>query len=250
MNRNRMKAEDETLDAFYHGRIKILQKIKGYRFALDAPLLADFIRTNENDELLEFGTGNGIVSLLLSLHPFKHITAVEVQASLAELARKNIKLNHLEKRITVVEQDLVQFQTENKYDIIFSNPPYHKKDEGHLSPLEEKSVAKHELKCTIFDIMQKTAALLKRNGRAYFVFPEKRKDDIEEAGKMNGLKMKSRRAVVVHKKASPNLFLIEYDFLSQNLEQQPDLILYDEEGNYTQETQEIFSGRPHASSLQ
>ncbi|MCJ7582974.1 MAG: methyltransferase [Candidatus Aminicenantes bacterium] len=245
-----MKAEDETLDAFYHGRIKILQKIKGYRFALDAPLLADFIRTTENDELLEFGTGNGIVSLLLSIHPFKHITAVEVQASLAELARKNIKLNHLEKRIKVVEQDLLQFRTEKKYDIIFSNPPYHKKDEGHLSLSKEKSIAKHELKCTIFDIMQKTSAFLKRKGRAYFVFPEKRKDDIEEAVKMNGLKMKSRRAVFAHKKARPNLFLVEVDFFSRGVNQQPDLILYDSEGEYTQETKEIFAGRLHASSLQ
>ena len=245
-----MKAKDETLDAFYHGRIKVLQKIKGYRFALDAPLLADFIRTNENDELLEFGTGNGIVSLLLSINPFKHITAVEIQASLADLARKNIKLNHLEKRITVVEQDLLQFRSKKKYDIIFSNPPYHKKAKGHLSLSKEKSIAKHELKCTIFDIMQKTSAFLKKSGRAYFVFPEKRKNDIEEAAKMNGLKMKTRRSVCVHSKGSPNLFLIECDFLSQSLTQQPDLVLYDDEGNYSQETQEIFSGRLHAPSLQ
>ena len=245
-----MKAEDETLDAFYHGRIKVLQKINGYRFALDAPLLADFIRTTEDDELLEFGTGNGIVSLLLSINPFKHITAVEVQASLAELARKNIKLNHLDKKITIVEQDLQQFRPEKKYDVIFSNPPYHKKAEGHLSLSKEKSIAKHELKCTIFDIMQKTSAFLKRRGRAYFVFPEKRKDDFSEAVKMNGLKMKSRRSVYAHSKGRPNLFLVECDFLSKSLKQQPDLVLYDEEGNYTQETQEIFSGRLHASSLQ
>jgi len=244
-----MKAEDETLDAFYHGRIHVLQKIKGYRFALDAPLLADFIHTTEDDELLEFGAGNGIISLLLSIKPFKFITAVEIQASLAELARKNIKLNQLEKRITVIEQDLLQFRPEKKYDVIFSNPPYHKRAEGHLSLSKEKSIAKHELKCTIFDIMQKTSVLLKRRGRAYFVFPEKRKDDMAEAAKMSGLKMKSRRFVTTRSKDRPNLFLVECDFLSRNVIQQPDLVLYDEEGNYSQETQEIFSGRLHASSL-
>ncbi len=250
MNRNRIKAEDETLDAFYHGRIQVFQKIKGYRFALDAPLLADFIQTTEDDELLEFGTGNGIISLLLSIKPFKHITAVEVQASLANLARKNIKLNRLEKRITVVEQDLKQFLPKKKYDVIFSNPPYHKRSEGHLSLSTEKSIAKHELKCTIFDIMQKTSVLLKRRGRAYFVFPEKRKDDITEAVEMNGLKMKSRRFVYARLKDRPNLFLVECDFLSKKVIKQPDLVLYDEEGNYSQETQEIFSGRLYASSLQ
>jgi tRNA1Val (adenine37-N6)-methyltransferase len=245
-----MKAEDETLDTFYHGRIQILQKIKGYRFALDAPLLADFIQTTEDDELLEFGTGNGIISLLLSIKPFKHITAVEVQASLAELARKNVKLNSLEKRITIVEQDLMQFRPKKKYDVIFSNPPYHKRAEGHLSLSKEKAIAKHELKCTIFDIMQKTSLLLKRRGRAYFVLHEKRKDDIVEAAKMSGLKMKSRRFVYARSKGRPNFLLVECDFFSRDLIQQPDLILYDEEGNYSLETQEIFSGRLHVSSIQ
>ncbi len=245
-----MKAQDETLDAFYHGRIQVLQKSKGYRFSLDAPLLADFIQTTENDELLELGTGNGIISLLLSIKPFKHITAVEVQASLAELARRNVKLNHLEKRMSIVEQDLMQFWPEKKYDVIFSNPPYHKRTEGHLSLSKEKSIAKHELKCTIFDIMQKTSVLLKRRGRAYFVFPERRKDDLAEAVKRNGLKMKSKRFVYPRSKGRPNLFLVECDFLSRIVQQYPDLVLYDGEGNYSHETQEIFSGRLYATSLQ
>ena len=244
-----MKARDETLDAFYHGCIQVLQKSKGYRFALDAPLLADFIHTTEDDELLELGTGNGIISLLLSIRPFKFITAVEVQASLAELARRNVKLNHLEKRISIVEQDLLKFRPEKKFDVIFSNPPYHKRSEGHLSLSNEKSIAKHELKCTIFDIMQRTSALLKRKGRAYFIFPGKRKEDMTEAVKMNGLKIKSRRFVCAHTKDRPHLFLVECDFLSRNVVRLPDLVLYDEEGNYSKETQEIFSGRLHASSL-
>ncbi len=250
MDRNRIKAKDETLDAFYHGRIQVLQKIRGYRFALDAPLLADFIQTTADDELLEFGTGSGIISLLLSIKPFKFITAVEVQASLADIARRNVKLNQLEKRISIVKQDLKKFKPEKKYDVIFSNPPYFKKSEGHLSVSKEKSIAKHELKCTIFDIMQKTSALLKRRGRAYFVFPEKRKDDIAEALEMNNLKMKSKRSIYARSKGRPNLFLVECDSFSQDVRQLPDLVLYDEEGNYSKETQEIFSGRLHASSLQ
>ncbi len=245
-----MKAEDETLDAFYHGRIQVFQKCRGYRFALDAPLLADFIQTAEDDELLELGTGNGIISLLLSIKSFRHITAVEVQASLADLARKNVKLNQLEKKITIVEQDLLQFRPGKKYDVVFSNPPYHKRFEGHLSPSIEKSIAKHELKCTIFDIMQKTSVLLKKRGRAYFIFPARRKDDLTEAVNMSGLKIKSNRLVYARSEDSPNLLLVECDFLSQSWKQQPDLVLYNTEGQYTPETQEIFSGRLHASSLQ
>jgi len=114
---SQLKAEDETLDTFYSGRILVLQKKKGYRFSVDAPLLADFIRTKISDELLELGSGNGIISLLLSMKPFKTITAVEIQESLADLARRNVKLNSLEEKIRVVEKDLRTFRLQKKYDI-------------------------------------------------------------------------------------------------------------------------------------
>ena len=83
-----IKGEDETLDTFYRGRIQILQKKKGYRFSVDAPLLADFIQTRPEDDLLELGTGNGIISLLLSLKACNHITSLEIQGSLFLLAQK------------------------------------------------------------------------------------------------------------------------------------------------------------------
>ena len=121
---NPLKGEDESLDAFYLGRISVLQKKKGYRFSVDAPLLADFIQTRHSDEILELGPGNGIVSLLLSIKPFKHITAVEIQESLTDLARRNIKLNNLEERISVVREDLCCYRPGKKFDVIFSNPPY------------------------------------------------------------------------------------------------------------------------------
>jgi len=174
---NPLKGDDETLDSFYMGRILVLQKKKGYRFSVDAALLADFIQTRANDDILELGTGTGIVSLLLSIKPFKHITAVEIQESLADLAQRNIRINGLDQRITIVREDLRRFQPGKKYDVIFSNPPYLRKGEGYLSSSEEKSIAKHELKCNIFDIMERTGELLKKQGRAFFIFQTKRKEE-------------------------------------------------------------------------
>ena len=179
--RSQLKGEDETLDSFYRGSILVLQKKEGYRFSVDAPLLADFVKTKRSDEILELGAGNGIISLLLSIKPFKHITAVEIQRSLADMARRNVKLNNLERKVSIVQQDLLQYDSEKKFDVIFSNPPYIKKGEGHLSSSQEKSIAKHELKCDIFDIVEKTANLLKNKGRAYYVYLAKRKDDLLEA---------------------------------------------------------------------
>ncbi len=239
----RLKAEDETLDSFYHGRILVLQKKKGYRFSVDAPLLADFIRTSPSDEILELGAGSGIISVLLSIKPFRHITAVEIQESLADMARRNKKLNKLERKISVVQEDMRRFQPGKKFDVIFSNPPYIKKGEGHLSLSLEKSIAKHELACNIFDVTGKTAELLKPEGRAYFVFNAKRMEDFLEALKASGLRLKSIRFVSPRKEEPPNLFLAECRFSAKSLTELPLLLLYDDKGHYTEEAERIFRGR-------
>jgi len=238
-----LKGEDETLDSFYHGRILVLQKKKGYRFSVDAPLLADFIRTKASDEILELGAGNGIVSLLLSIKPFKQITAVEIQESLADMARRNLKLNRLEEKISIVCEDLRRYQSEKKFDVVFSNPPYIKKGEGHLSSSPEKSIAKHELGCDILDVLKKAAELLKSEGRAYFVYHAQRKDDFFLAVNKYGLKLRAIRFVHPRRSSPANQFLAECDFHSEKEKVLDPLILYDEQGRYIAEAEEIFRGR-------
>lgn len=243
-----LKGEDETLDTFYSGRILVLQRKRGYRFSVDAPLLADFIQTQASDELLELGTGNGIISLLLGIKPFKSITAVEIQKSLANLAWRNVRLNKLEKKITVIEEDLRTFQPERKFDVIFSNPPYIKKEGGHISPSMEKSVAKHELKCTIDDVMKKTHELLKKEESAYFIYPEKRRRNFLQVVEKYRMSIKTYRFVLPRQGEPPNLFLSECGFTSQKSVVLPSLILYNVKGEYTKEAEEVFSGRVNAKN--
>lgn len=244
------KGMDETLDTFYHGRILVLQKKKGYRFSIDAPLLADFVQTKRTDRCLELGTGCGIISLLLSIKPFSHITAVEIQASLVDQARRNVRLNHLEDRISLIHADLRRFHTDHKFDVVFSNPPYIKVQAGHLSASSEKSIAKHELKCDILDIMYKTAELLKKRGRAYFIFTAKRRQEFEQAVKKNGLAIKVVRFVFSRHGSQPNFFLTECGFSRVAEKVLPPLILFDAQGNYMPEVRDIFAGRSHAASIQ
>jgi len=234
--------DDETLDSFYHGRIRIIQKKKGYRFSVDAPLLADFIRPRPSDALLELGAGSGIISLLLSLKPLRRIVCLEIQPGLAELARRNIRLNRLEERIAVLEQDLRTFTAEEKFDVVFSNPPYIKKRGGQLSQSEEKSIAKHEIHCSISDIMQVAAALLKEDGRACFIYPARRKADFDGAAERNGLKVRALRYVYPGGGRPARWFLAECDFHSPAAEVRPPLFIYDEQGGYTAEMKKIFSG--------
>ncbi len=242
------KHEGETLDAFFHGRILVIQKRKGYRFSVDAPLLADFIQAESMDRCLELGTGCGIVSLLLSIKPFSHITAVEIQESLADLALRNVRLNKLETRINIVHTDLLDFRPGYKFDVIFSNPPYIKAQAGHLSLSPEKSIAKHELKCDIFGIMQKTEELLKKKGRAYFIFTARRKQEFERAVKKNRMNIKTVRFVYPRKGGQPNFFLTECGFLGGEKKVLKPLVLFDAQRNYTPEVRDIFAGRSHAAS--
>ena len=245
-----LRRDDETQDAFYHGRVSVLQKKKGYRFSVDAPLLADFIRTRADDEALELGTGSGVVSLLLSVKPFRHIVALEIQEGLADLARRSVELNGLGDRIEVVREDLRTYEPGRRFDLIFSNPPYIRKAAGFLSRSEEKSAAKHELHGDIGDVMAKTAEWLEPNGRACFVYPEKRRVDFLAAAGERGLSL--RRTRFVHPRAGEpaNLFLGELGLAAGagaaavEPEVMPPLILFGADGKYTDEAEAIFAGRP------
>jgi tRNA1Val (adenine37-N6)-methyltransferase len=241
-----VKDGDETLDPFYRGRIRVLQKRKGYRFSVEAPLLADFIRTEASNELLELGAGSGVISLLLSIKPFRHIMAVEVQADLADLARRNVALNGLMDRVRIVEADLRSFDPGRTFDVVFSNPPYIRGRGGQLSRSEEKSVAKHEIKCDISDIMRKTRALLKEDGRAYFIYPEKRRKDLTDAVNAHDLKLKTIRPICPREGEAANLFLVECGRVSPETRVLPPFILYGRDGRYTIEAEAIFFGRTGA----
>ena len=236
--------DDETLDTFYRGRVRVLQKKKGYRFSVDAPLLADFVRIGAGDEIVELGTGCGIISLLLSLKPFRRITALEIQPSLADLARRNVALNGLGDRIMVLEEDWRAFRPGRKFDVVFSNPPYIRGGTGFPSRTAEKNVAKHEIHGDIEDVMAATAELLSPAGRAHFIFPERRDGDFVEAARARGLKMRRSRSVLPREGEPPHLFLAEIGFSSS-----PDpgetllpLVLFGADGRHTAEAERIFSG--------
>ena len=234
--------EDEKPDSFYHGRVRLFQKKAGYRFSVDAPLLADFIRTRPGDSLLELGAGNGVISLLLSHKPFARILALELQPGLAELARRNVSLNGLEERITVLEADLTTFRPADKFDIVFSNPPYIRRQGGHLSQSGEKSIAKHEIRCDISDIMRAAAGALKRDGRGYFVYPAARRGDFDAARGRSGLRTRTQRLVHSRPGGAPRWMLAECDFSAPEPSVRPPLFVYGRDGRYTPEMERIFRG--------
>jgi tRNA1Val (adenine37-N6)-methyltransferase len=149
---------------------------------MDAVLLSQFIKIRKNERVMDLGTGCGILPLLLSHTTKAHsFVGVEIQKGLAECAEKNVVLNHLEDRISILMQDfreLKEIFPPGSFDVVLSNPPYRKYRTGRINPSIEKAIARHEIKGTLEDLISIASYLLPPKGRCYTIFPALRTVDL------------------------------------------------------------------------
>ena len=179
---NLLPSADETLDLFLDGKLQIIQKKKGYRFSVDTLLLGQFVRIRKNERVIDLGTGCGILPLLLSqnakANPF---VGVEIQRNLVECAEKNVVLNHLEDRVSILKQDFRELKTifpQGSFDVVLSNPPYREYQTGRINPSMDKAIARHEIKGKLEDLISIASYLLPPKGRCYLIFPALRTVDL------------------------------------------------------------------------
>ena len=164
----------------------ILQTTRGQSVSSDNTCLVNIILENEGHlplSALDLGSGNGILSIMLAHYrPSWQITALELQPHLAELATQNCQsadtLN-----VTVFNQDLRLWKTDSRYELIFSNPPFFRKTSGHISPIREKAISRHEITCTLQDILNFIRRFLKPAGKAYLIYPQQRREELEKYAK-------------------------------------------------------------------
>lgn len=191
---------DETLDTFFDGRLQILQKKKGYRFSIDAVLLGQFSRIRKNEKVIDLGTGCGILPLLLSQNTKAHsFVGVEIQKELTELANKNVRLNHLEDRVWILQKDFRELKEAfppGSFDVVLSNPPYRKYRTGRVNPAMDKAIARHEIKGTLEDLISIASYLLPPKGRCYLIFPALRTVDLLVV--LRSQKLEPKRLQFVH----------------------------------------------------
>ncbi|MCI5131366.1 MAG: tRNA1(Val) (adenine(37)-N6)-methyltransferase [Candidatus Electrothrix sp. EH2] len=165
-------------DSLFNGGILCRQHRNGYRFSLDAVLLAHFCRPASGDRVLDLGCGCGVIGLILChRHPNIHVTGLELQADLAELAQSNIRANHLDERFTVVHGDLRKIRKHLKaesYALVFSNPPYHKVGAGRISREDECALARHELTADPESVIAAAAYSVKNRGAVACIYPAER----------------------------------------------------------------------------
>jgi tRNA1Val (adenine37-N6)-methyltransferase len=235
----------ETLDTLFEGQLKIRQREKGYRFSIDALLLAHFADPRPKDQILDLGTGCGVIPLILIFRrKAEAVVGVEIQPALAELARKNVSLNHYSSQIEIWEKDMKALGTESmmgKFDFVLSNPPYRKFGSGRINPLEEKAVARHEIQATLEDILRTGHHLLKNKGRFCLIYPATRATDL-----FHGLRhfhLEPKRVQFVHSHPQDEASLMLVDALKEGKAQiqvLPPFVLYETGGQYTPQTEELF----------
>jgi tRNA1Val (adenine37-N6)-methyltransferase len=206
-------SSDETLDTFFNGSLRIFQKKKGYRFSVDAVLLSQFIDVRKDERVIDLGTGCGIIPLLLSqtteAHPF---VGVEIQKGLAECARRNVILNRLDHRISILHQDFRELKgtlRSGSFDVVVSNPPYRQHRTGRVNPSLEKAIARHEITATLEDLIGMASYLLPIKGRCYLIFSAGRTVDLLTLLRGKGLEPKRLQFVHPRLEEGAKFILIE-----------------------------------------
>lgn len=234
---------DESLDTIKD--IQLFQAKKGYRFSVDAVLLENFISAGRLEKGIELGAGSGVISILLAKRlSHAKITAVEIQKGLAGRAKRNIHLNHLEDRIEVLSKDIRELKNTfpaNKFDFVFSNPPFRKPRTGRLSMYAEKAVARHEIQITLHDLIDTASYLLKHSGRFYLIYHPFRLAELVSLLREKRLEPKKMRFVHSRKGEEARMVLIEAVMGSGTwLKIPPPLYIYEKGNDYSPEIKRIF----------
>lgn len=234
-----------TDDTFFDGRLTVRQPKDGYRYSIDAVLLADFMRFKDGQTILELGTGCGIIPLILAFrYPALKIFGVEIQDQLARIAAENVRENHLEERVSILHQDLKNLklqQVPDQVQHVVCNPPYRRINSGRINPHKEKAGARHEIFAGLADFVEAAARMLQLSGSLTTVYPAPRLVDM--VAHMRRANLEPKRLRMVHSKTGDPARLVLVTGVKggrPGLEVEPPLVIYGDHGDYTEEVAGMF----------
>ncbi len=228
--------------------LKIFQNDEMFRFSLDSVLLPNFITLNKTTKnILDIGTGNAPIPLILSTKTDAHITGVEIQKEAYELAIESVKYNRLDHQITVLNEDINEYMKHietDTFDVITSNPPYFPlSEESHINESPYKVLARHESTLTLEDIMKISKKLLKNNGVIGIVNRPERLTTIIELMRKNNIEPKKMQLIYPKKGREANILLIEGRKNGKpGLKILSPLYSHEENGEYTEELKKYIKG--------
>jgi len=222
--------------------LSIIQNPFWFCFGVDAVLLADFSKIAKGKTVVDLGTGNGIIPLLVAAKTSaKHITGVEIQKDIADMAVRSVALNEMSEKITIINEDLKTFGKNGICDVVICNPPIRKLAGGLKNPNSSVAIARHEIKCTLSDVIESAARLLNFGGTFNIIHRPERLVDIICGMRKSGLEPKRIRYVHPYLGKSPTMVLIgARKGGNPKIITEPPLFIYDENGDYSDEIKKIY----------
>ena len=235
----------ERIDDLQRKGYKIIQNPEKFCFGMDAVLLSSFAAVKDGENVLDMGTGTGIIPILLEAKTEgKHFTGLEIQSESAEMAGRSVALNNLTEKIDIVEGDIKEATKifgKNIFNVVTVNPPYMNDLHGIKNPDMPKAIARHEVLCTLEDVVREASGVLKQNGRLYMVHRPHRLVEIIQAMKNYNLEPKRIRFVHPYEDKEANMVLIEALKGGKSMVKiEKPLIVYKDVNVYTDELLEMY----------
>lgn len=237
--------ENERIDDLQRNGYQIIQNPDKFCFGMDAVLLSGFARAKEGSSVLDMGTGTGIIPILMAARTkAAHLTGLEIQEESADMSRRSVALNGLEEKIRIVTGDIKEAESlfdAASFDVITCNPPYMIGRHGLVNPADAKAIARHEILCTLEDVIRQTAGLLKPGGNFFMVHRPFRLVEIMVLLRQYKLEPKRMQLVYPFVDKEPNMVLIEANRGGKpRIKVEKPLIIYKEPGIYTPEIYELY----------
>ena len=236
--------ENERVDDLQNG-YGIIQDPEKFCFGIDAVLLSGFAKVKKGEHVLDMGTGTGIIPVLLSAKPEGAcFTGLEIQYECAEMAQRSVAMNQLEDRVNIVQGDIKEAADifgAASFHVVTCNPPYMIGQHGLTNPHMPKAIARHEILCTLEDVISQGARVLKDRGRFYMVHRPFRLVEIMNMMTKYKLEPKRMRLVYPYVDREPNMVLIEaLKGGNSRIQIEPPLVVYEKPGVYTKTILEIY----------
>ena len=201
----------ESIDAFMDGRLSLIQSKDGYRFSIDAVLLAEFVTIRQGDVIVDLGTGCGVIPLILLLTKWVgYAFGLEIQEELASQAARNVHLNGFDDQMGIVLGDIKNppIPAESA-DVVICNPPYRQIKSGRINPDPRRAIARHEIMAGIDDILVATRSILRKRGRFALIYSSTRLADILARMRRFGLEAKKLQIIYPDLNSGAKLVLVE-----------------------------------------
>lgn len=236
---------NERLDDLNIKGYQIIQDKARFCFGMDAVLLSGFVHVKKGEQVLDLGTGTGIIPILLEAKTKgSHFTGLEIQPESADMAKRSVQYNHLEDKISIVTGDIKDASNifgASSFDIITTNPPYMIAEHGLKNEADAKTIARHEVLCNLDDILMQSKKVLKTGGRFYMVHRPFRLAEILSKMVAYGIEPKRMQLVYPYVTKEPNMVLIEgYRGGKSRITVEKPLIVYNEDGSYTEDVLSIY----------